>query len=175
VRRTRLVAAAATILTMLLLQATLIGPVVGSWPVSLPAVVVAAVAFVDGPATGMSLGFVAGLVADLGSGHPAGVLALCWLGIGLVCGRVVDRHTVRHDAVSAGVICGVLSTAAALLLLVLHTSGSVTAVLAGFVPAIIGDTVLGVVVVALVRRMLDSDRLRHPAAVYTELAVGTRR
>ena len=38
----------------------------------------------------MSFGFAAGLVADLGSAHPAGVLALCWLGVG-VCVRAARR------------------------------------------------------------------------------------
>jgi hypothetical protein len=66
----------AALLTALLLQATLVGPLAMSVPVSLPAVLVAAVALVDGPATGMSFGFTVGLFADLGSSHPAGVLAL---------------------------------------------------------------------------------------------------
>ena len=81
--RSRIAAALAGILTVLLLQATLVAPVCTPFAVSLPAVLVAAVALVDGPATGISFGFAAGLMADLGSRHPAGVLALCWLGVGL--------------------------------------------------------------------------------------------
>jgi rod shape-determining protein MreD len=175
VTRARVAAALAAVLTLLLLQAALVGPVSGRWAVSLPAVAVAAVAFVDGPATGMSFGFALGLVADLGSGHPAGVLALTWLAVGLVCGRVADRHTIRHDALATGVVCGLAGTIAALVLVLLNSGGTATDALIGFVPAVVGDLVLAFPVIALVRRMLDSDRLRRPAPVYTELLVGTRR
>jgi len=173
--RARVAAAAAAILTLLLLQAALVGPAVGSWAVSLPAVAVAAVAFVDGPATGMSFGFAIGLIADLGSSHPAGVFALCWLGVGLFCGRVVDRHSLRHDAVAAGLICGVTSSIATLILAVVHGRGSFSSAFFGLIPAIVGDIVLAFAVVWTVRRMLDSDSLRKPNAVYTDLAVSARR
>jgi len=168
--RARIAAAAAGILTLLLLQAALVGPVAGRWAVSLPAVAVAAVAFVDGPATGMSFGFVTGLIADLGSSHPAGVFALCWLAVGLLCGRQVDRHTVRHDALLAGVVCGLASTAATLVLAVVHGRGSATEAFVGLLPAVLGDALIGFVVVAIVRRMLESETLRRPAPVYTDLA-----
>ena len=104
--RARVAAALAAILTALLLQATVIAPATVPWPVSLPAVLVAAVALVDGPATGMSFGFAAGLIADLGSHHPAGVLALCWLGVGPAvrdAGR--PAAALRRDALIAGVAC----------------------------------------------------------------------
>jgi hypothetical protein len=77
--RARVAAALAALLTALLLQATLIGPVTMPLPVSLPALLVAAIALVDGPGAGLAFGFAIGLIADLGSEHPAGVLALCWL------------------------------------------------------------------------------------------------
>ena len=59
-KRSRLFAALAGILTVLVLQATVIGPALAPYPIALPAVLVASVAFVDGAATGMSLGFATG-------------------------------------------------------------------------------------------------------------------
>lgn len=173
--RARVAVAAAGILTSLLLQATLIAPLAGSVPISLPAVLVAAVALVDGPATGMSFGFAAGLTADLGSSHPAGVLALCWLGIGLACGAVAERRSGRRDAVNAGIVSGVAGAAAVLLLALVHSSGSAHDAVVYTVPAIVGDILLALVVVAVVRRMLATDALRAPHPVYTELALGPRR
>jgi hypothetical protein len=172
--RARLVAAIAGLLTVLLVQATLVAPVMTPWAVSLPAVLVAAVALVDGPATGMSFGFATGLVADLGSRHPAGVLALCWLGVGLVCGMLADRHSVRRDALIAGVVCALAAAVAILLLTVLHRGGSVGTAFSALVPTAVGDALLGLGVVPLVRRMLRSDSLRAPHPVYTELLVGQR-
>jgi cell shape-determining protein MreD len=173
--RARVAAAMAGILTSLLLQATLVAPVTAPYPISLPAVLVAAVALRDGPAAGMSFGFAAGLTADLGSHHPAGVLALVWLGIGLLCGLVADRHTLRRDAVTAGAVCGLASGVAALLLQLVRSGGSARDALAYTVPSVAGDIVLAFVVIALVRRMLAADSLRAPQPVYTELAVGQRR
>ena len=173
--RARLVAAITAIITALLVQATLVAPVFAPFPVSLPAVLVAAVALVDGPATGMSFGFAAGLVADLGSRHPAGVLALCWLGVGLVCGAVADRRSVGRDAVTAGTVCGLATIAATLLLALVHSSATVWDAVRYALPAGLGDIVLALGLVALVRRMLRNDSLRAPHPVYTELAMGPRR
>jgi rod shape-determining protein MreD len=174
--RSRVAAAAAGIVTALLLQATLVGPVTAPFPVSLPAVLVAAIALVDGPATGMSFGFAAGLTADLGSHHPAGVLALTWLGIGLLCGTVADRRSLGRDAVTAGLACGLAAAVAALLLVVVRSGGgSVRDAVAYAGPAMIGDIVLALAVVAVVRRMLHTDSLRAPHPVYTELALGSGR
>lgn len=173
--RIRVAAALAGTLTVLLLQATLVAPVTAPIPVSLPAVLVAAIALVDGPATGMSFGFAAGLLADLGSQHPAGVLALCWLGVGLLCGALADRHSVRRDAAVAGVVCGAASAVATVLLAIVHSAGSVTDAVVHLVPAVFGDAILALAVTAPVRRMLRSDALRAARPVYTELLVGTRR
>jgi cell shape-determining protein MreD len=174
--RARVAAAAAGILTALLLQATLIGPVTSPWPVSLPAVLVLAVAFVDGPATGMSFGFAVGLVADLGSSHPAGVLALCWMGMGLIGGLVADRRSLVRDAISAGLLCGVVSSVATLVLLIVHAQdGSALDAVRDLGPAALGDAVLALLLVPLVRRMLHTDSLRVAQPVYTELAIGSRR
>lgn len=168
-------AAAAGILTALLLQATLVAPVCAPVPVSLPAVLVAAVALVEGPAAGMSFGFAAGLTADLGSPHPAGVLALCWLGVGLLCGGISTRRTLRRDAMTVGIICGLASSVATALLAFVHRGGTLGAAVRDLVPTAMISTVLALAVVALVRRMLHSDSLRAPHPVYTELALGPAR
>jgi cell shape-determining protein MreD len=175
VTKARIAAAAASILTAVLLQATLIAPLCAPLPVSLPAVLVAAVAFMDGPATGMSFGFVAGLVADLGSRHPAGVLALCWLAVGLLCGTVADRHSLRHDAVTAGVVAGLAGGFAGVLLVIVRSGGTLRDVAVYTGPAIGVDVLLAIAVVAVVRRMLGSDALRAPHPVFTDLAMGSRR
>lgn len=168
--RARVAVAAAGIVTALLLQAALVGPVVAPYAVSLPLVLVAAVGLVDGPATGLGFGFAAGLVADLGSAHPAGVFALVWMGVGLLCGLVADRQSLRRDAVTAGVLSGLGSSVATLVLALVTSGADVLDAVRGLVPSAIGDVVLAFVVVALVRRMLHADALRKPAAVYTELA-----
>lgn len=173
--RARVAAAIAGIITALLLQATLIGPATFPVPVCLPAVLVAAVALVDGPATGMSFGFAAGLVADLGSSHAAGILALCWLGVGLVCGMFAQRRGVPRDALCAGIVCGVASSVAALLLVLVHRGGTAADAVVYLLPAIGADAILALGAVALLRRMLHSDTLRAPHPVFTELALGPHR
>jgi rod shape-determining protein MreD len=173
--RARLLAAITAIITALLLQATVVGPGTAPFPVSLPAVLVAAVALVDGPAAGMSMGFATGLLADLGSTHPAGVLALCWLGVGLMCGTLADRRSLRRDALTAGVVCGIASAVATLLLALVNSAGSVRDAVLQLGPAAAGDVVLALGVVALGRRMLRAESLRAPQPVYTELALGPRR
>jgi len=53
----------------------------------------------------MSLGFTAGLVADLGSAHPAGGNALMWLAVGTVCGMARDPRRRRPaQAAVAGTV-----------------------------------------------------------------------
>lgn len=171
--RSRVAAAVAVIVTSLLLQATLIGPLMFPVAVSLPAVVVAAVALVDGPATGMSFGFTTGLVADLGSAHPAGILALTWLGLGVLCGKAVDRRSVLGDALTAAVLCAAASVVAEVLLAIVHAGGAnVGHALLYAVPAAIGDFVLALAVVPLARRLLHTERLRAPHPVISELRFG---
>ncbi len=172
----RVAIAAAAIVTALLLQATLVGPVTAPWPVSLPAVLVAAVACADGPSTGMSFGFAIGLVADLGSPHPAGVLALCWLVVGLAAGRIADRASVRRDAVSAAVLCGLAGAAAGLLLILLNSGAlTVTGVLRGTVPTAVGDLLLAFALIPIVRRVLHADTLRARQPACAEPARGFQR
>jgi rod shape-determining protein MreD len=172
--RARLVAALTGMVTVLLLQAALVAPVTDPWPVSLPAVLVAAVALVDGPAAGMSFGFATGLLADLGSNHPAGVLALCWLGVGLFCGMVADRRSLRRDAVTAGLVCAVGTSVATIVLAVTHSGASAADAVVHAVPTAVGDALLAFGVLALVRRMLRTESLRAPHPVHPEVVVAGR-
>lgn len=161
--RFRAAAAIAAIMTALLLQGALVGPWTVPVAVSLPAVLVAVIGLHDGPSAGMTFGFTAGLVADLGSHHPAGVLALCWLGLGLVAGLGATERSVRGDAAVAAVLAAVASTAALVILALLGKDGaSLTSALRGFVPTGLGDALLALAVVAVVRRALRSDTLRAP-------------
>jgi hypothetical protein len=165
----RVAAAAAAILTALLFQATLIGPLTVPVAVSLPAVLVAAVALVDGPATGMSFGFAAGLIADLASSHPAGVLALWWLGVGVVCGSgatAADGRSIRDDAATAAVVCALAGLGSALLLTAVHAPGATAwAAVRDVIPVGLGDALLALPVVPLVRAFLRTNALRAPHPV----------
>ncbi len=172
----RVAAAAAAIITGLLLQATVVGPAAFPWPVSLPAVLVAAVALAGGPGAGMSFGFTAGLIADLASHHPAGVLALCWLAVGVVCGRVADQRSVRRDAVIAGVACAVQGAIAVLALSVAHGDLSVAivgATLRQLPVTVLVDAALALVVVPLVRAALRAESLRPARRTDLPAALGT--
>lgn len=172
--RTRALAALAAILTALLLQATVIGPVTLPVAVSLPAVLVAAVALVDGPGTGLSIGFVTGLLADLGSDHPAGVLALCWMGAGLLCGCAAGVRSVRVDAAFAAIVCALASLLGEGLLAVAG-SGTVSpgSAIVQLVPVALGDAVLALALVPAARAMLRNDALRPRRAPAPDL-VGQR-
>lgn len=171
----RVVAGAAAIATALLLQASVIAPAVGHVPISLPAVLVAAIALVDGPATGIAFGFACGLAADLGSPHPAGVLALCWLGVGLAAGLFADRCRLLRDAAAVAVICGLAGAVATVLLTVVHAGSQVGGAVTAFLPSLLGDLVLALLVVPVARRMLRSHRLRRPQPVARELLGAGRR
>lgn len=174
--RSRIAAALAAIPTVLLLQGAVVGPVTMPVPVSLPAVLVAAVALVDGPATGMSFGFTLGLAADLGSSHPAGVLALSWLGLGVMCGLARDRRTVRSDAAVAGGFCSLAAAFATLLLAVVHAGGATPwLAVRGVVPAALGDLLLALAVVPAVRALLRTEALAGRGARAGELGLGSPR
>lgn len=161
-------------ITALLLQAALVAPVTAPWPVSLPAVLVAAVALVDGPAAGMSFGFATGLLADLGSNHPAGVLALCWLGVGLLCGTVADRRSLRRDAMTAGLVCTAGASVATIVLAVTHSGANAPDAIVLAVPTALVDALLAGAVLTLVRRMLRTETLRAPHPVHAEVVVADR-
>lgn len=101
----RCVAGLAAVLSAMLVQATVVGPLVYPVPVSLPLLVVVGVAVLSGPATGIALGFGAGLLADLTSRHPVGLLALVWMGAGIVAG-IVGGVVVGGVAVGSGGVGG---------------------------------------------------------------------
>ncbi|MGH8862388.1 MAG: hypothetical protein ACRDVG_14365 [Jatrophihabitantaceae bacterium] len=165
--RTRVAAAIAALLTGLILQATLVGPLTLPVPASLPALLVAAVALVDGPGAGLAFGFAAGLLADLGSEHPAGVLALCWMAVGLLCGCLtVPNAPVRRNAAVAAVVCGAGSAVADCMLALLGADGATLNDAVRYViPATLLDALLALAVVPLVRLFLRSDRLRAPRPI----------
>ena len=155
-------------LTALLLQATLIGPLSAPLPISLPAMLVAAIALVDGPGTGLAFGFAIGLLADLGSAHAAGVFALCWLGVGLVCGRcATPRSRALRDGITATIVCGAAGVVAPLALHLLGANGgaSLDQAMRQGILATVGNAVLALAVVPLVRMFLRSDILRAPRPV----------
>jgi rod shape-determining protein MreD len=159
--RIRALAALAAIITALLVQATLVAPLTMPVPISLPALVVAAVALSDGPGTGLAFGFSTGLVADLGSAHPAGVLALSWLVVGVLCGLGADGTSVRLDAAIAAAVCTAASVATALLLLATHSAGTTAAqAVHDIVPTLLGSALLALVIVPLLRRCLRNPALR---------------
>lgn len=159
--RTRLLAGLTALLTVLLLQATLIAPVALSVPASLPAVLVAAVALVDGPGTGVALGFATGLLADLGSSHPAGVLALCWMAVGLGCGVLSGRAALPRDVVVSAAAAACSSAASLLLLSAVHgVGGSAGSAVRGLLPAFLVDVMLAVIAVPVVRWFLRNPSLR---------------
>lgn len=174
--RVRVSAALAGMLTVLLLQATLVVPLTAPAAVSLPAVLIAGVALLDGPAAGISLGFALGLIADLGSRHPAGILALTWLGLGLVAGQLAGRRSVRADALVGAALCTVAAIGTAVLLAVVHADGAT--VLAGVrtaIPVFLGDALLALAVFALLRKLLRAEALRPPHASRSELVLGAGR
>jgi rod shape-determining protein MreD len=158
----RVTAAAAAILTALLLQGALIGPVFAPLAVSLPAVMIAAVALHDGASTGLCLGFAAGLIADLGSAHPAGLFALAWMGVGLCCGRAADpRRGTLSRALLSGAACGAATAVTSLVMMLVQLPrtgvGGSWVVQVGGAAAL--DAALALAVVPLVAAFLDSAAL----------------
>jgi rod shape-determining protein MreD len=103
----RFLLAAATVLTALLLQDTVISelPLPGAAP-DLLLVLVVAYALVEGPLSAMTIGFVAGVLADSLADHPLGRLALVYAVVGYATGFIEDdteRSTlVPFLAVAAG-------------------------------------------------------------------------
>jgi rod shape-determining protein MreD len=109
----RAAAATAAVITVLLLQATLVGPLLSPVPVSFPLLVVMVIAIQAGPGAGIGLGFAAGLLADLASPQPVGVQAICWLGAGLLAGILGGLVTLsRASARSTAALAAAIATAA---------------------------------------------------------------
>jgi rod shape-determining protein MreD len=161
--RVRIAAAVASLLTALALQAGVVAPLSLSIPISLPALLVAAVALSDGPGAGIAFGFGAGLIADLGSSHPAGVFALTWMAIGIVCGLASSKSSMRSHALVAAGVCAVGAAASAGLLTLLNAdSASISEAFRDFVPTFVGDGLIALVLIPLVHRFLRADALRAP-------------
>ncbi len=162
---TRVAAGVAAIVTVLLLQASLIGPLTFPAPVSLPCLFVVIVGIYAGPGLGQGLGFVTGLLADLTSQHPVGVQALCWLGAGLAGGLLgglaVERgHRARGVALWAAGIGTVTSVATLVLLTLLDShAASVGFAVRNIVPVALGEAVLGLAVAPVVRWLLASQAI----------------
>lgn len=165
----RIAAAIAAVLTALVLQATFVGPITAPLPVSLPAILVASIALVSGPGTGISIGFATGLLADLGSEHPVGLLALAWLGIGIAAGLLGRQlHGLREGAITAGILAAIASAFTGLVLLVVHhADATLWQVLWHSVPTAIVDVIIAFAVLPIVRAMLRTQALRRPPAPST--------
>jgi rod shape-determining protein MreD len=167
---TRAAAAVAAAVTSVLLQATLIGPLTFPVSVSLPALVVAVLAVYAGPGVGMGFGFGVGLLADLGSDHPAGVQALCWLGAGLAAGIVgglaVERgYSTRGVAALTAALATVSGWVVAVLLVLLGSHGAtIGSACRDLVPVVLTDALLGLAVVPLVRAGLRAQGVQVPRA-----------
>lgn len=165
---TRIASAVAGVLTALLLQASLLGPLTFPVPVSLPALLVIVVGIYAGPGVGMALGFATGLLADLGSDHPAGAQALCWLAAGLVAGMLgglpLQRGYGTRPVAALAAVLGAATSGVLGLLLAILGSHAATAVLAlkYLIPVGLTDALLGLAVVPVVRALLRAQGVRSP-------------
>lgn len=164
----RFLLGAASVLTVLLLQLTVIGrlPLPGAAP-DLLLVLVVAFALAEGPSSGMITGFVAGLMADALSTHEIGRLALAYALAGYVTGLLQDdteRSTIQpFGAVLLGALTSLGAFAATGILLADEhvTWYSVSRAAVSSVPY---DVILTPFVVPLVSglvRRLDVDPLRR--------------
>jgi len=172
----RIAAAVAGVLTVLLLQASLIGPLTFPVPVSLPALLVAVVGIYAGPGVGLGLGFCTGLLADLGSDGPAGVQALCLLGVGVAAGKLgglaVQRgYRTRAVAALAAVVATGGTAAAGLLFSVLGSHAATLALTVRCLPpTAVTDALIALAVVPAVRRLLRGQGIRPPRPVASVVA-----
>lgn len=158
----------AAVLTALLLQTAVLSrlPLPGGAP-ELLLVLVVAFALVDGPLVGTVTGFLAGLLADLGSDHELGRTALVLALVGYAAGLAADDRPrspltplLVVGACAAGAVCAY--AVEGLLLGDARITG------AAFWPSLAGSTTYAVlltplvvpVVGALVRR-LDDDPVRR--------------
>ncbi len=164
----RLLLGAATVLTALLLQTTVMArlPVPGS-PPDLVLVLVLAFALAEGPRSGMVTGFVAGLLADLQSDHELGRLALAYVVAGYLAGRVqddTDRSTLLPFLVVLGGAVAALLAYAAVGLVLGDPRTAVSALGPGLAASVAYDVVLTpfvVPVVGLLVRRVDPDPVRR--------------
>jgi rod shape-determining protein MreD len=164
----RFLLGAATVLTAILLQTTIIArlPLPGVAP-DLVLVLVVAYALIEGPLQGMTTGFVAGVLLDGLSDHQLGRLALAYAVVGYLAGLIHDdteRSTlVPFMAVAMGGFVGVLLFAGEGMLLGDPRVG-LYAVVRSLISSVPYDVVLTPFVIppvgALVRR-LDPEPVRR--------------
>lgn len=159
---------AATVLTALLLQTTVLTrlPLPGG-PPDLLLVLVVGFALVEGPLSGTVTGFVVGLLADLGSDHELGRAALVYALVGYAAGRAQDdrsRSLVRSLLVVAAAAVGAV-VAYALEGLLLGdprvTGSAIWRSLAGTLTYSVLLTPLVVPAVGALVRRLDADPFRR--------------
>ncbi|MBK5306627.1 MAG: rod shape-determining protein MreD [Frankiaceae bacterium] len=164
----RFLLAAAAVLTALLLQDTALTqlPLPGAAP-DLLLVLVVAYALVEGPLSGMTTGFVAGLLADSLADHALGRLALAYAVVGYATGFIeddTDRSTLLpFVAVAAGAVGAVLLFAGVGMLLgdprvTLHAVGRS---LASSVPYSVVLTPFVVPVLGALVRRIEPDPIRR--------------
>jgi rod shape-determining protein MreD len=164
----RFLLGAASVVTALLLQLTVIGrlPLPGA-PPDLLLVLVIAFAFAEGPMSGMVTGFVAGLLADGLSTHEIGRLALAYAVAGYVTGMLRDDTERSTLQPFWAVALGALTALGAYTLegiLLGDPRITVQPVLRAVVSSVPYDVVLTPFVVPLVAglvRRLDVDPLRR--------------
>ena len=108
----RFLLGAAAVLTALLLQGTVLErlPLPGTAP-DLLLLLVIAFALVEGPVSGVTTGFVAGLLADAQADHALGRLALAYVLVGYAVGLLDDE---RPRSALAPYVAGALGTAGAI-------------------------------------------------------------
>jgi len=164
----RLMLGVASVLTVLLLQVTVVGrlPLPGVEP-DLLLVLVVAFALAEGPMSGLVTGWCAGLLADALSAHELGRLALAYALAGYLAGMLqddTDRSTLQpFGAVALGAVVS-LGAYTTVGLLLSDPRVTLDAVLHNLVSAVPYDVVLTPFVVPLVAglvRRLDADPLRR--------------
>ena len=164
----RLLLGGISILTALLLQTTVLArlPLPGGVP-DLLLVLVVGFALAEGPLSGTVTGFVAGLLADLGSDHELGRSALVYALVGYLAGLVQDdrpRSPLLPLAVVAAAAAGAVGVYALEGLLLGDprvTGGAFWPALGGTVAYSVVLTPLVVPVVGGLARRLDADPLRR--------------
>jgi cell shape-determining protein MreD len=139
-------------------------PLTAPLAISLPAILVAAVGIEAGPSAGLSVGFSTGLLADLGSQHPAGLLAIAWLFLGTVCGLFAEAR--RRAARSIAIVTVATTIVSIVVVIGLGLFNAPPFAVGDAIrltaPTLVGDGVLALLLIPAVRAMLRALRVRAP-------------